>query len=126
MTKFRHTFERLDETDHTKRFIHLTSREFDIFFSGIDHPASLKALAWSEFRHSVGGRMIKVATHNEGQDMTELVSHERNVLWMISKGKTPDNPGALWWTACEALAGRGLISVGQITEKGKEYLQNNS
>lgn len=59
---FRHTFERLDEADQAKRFIHLTAREFDIFFSGIDYPASLKALAWSEFHHSVGGRMIKRAT----------------------------------------------------------------
>lgn len=59
MGDFRHVFERLEETDPTKRFVFLTGEEFDVFFSGPDHLAARKALAWSEFRHTVGGRMIK-------------------------------------------------------------------
>lgn len=59
MAEYRHAFERLDAVHLSERFVFLTSEEFEIFFSGIDAPKARKALAWDEFKHSVGGRMIK-------------------------------------------------------------------
>lgn len=61
-SEFCYTFERLDADCDEKRFVNLTEREFEIFFSGPDHMKARKALAWNEFHHSVGGRMIKVRT----------------------------------------------------------------
>lgn len=59
MGDFRHAFERLDATKPSERFVFLTADEFETFFSGRDGIKARKALAWCEFQHSVGGRMIK-------------------------------------------------------------------
>ena len=59
MANFVYAFERLDALDNSERFVFLTLDEFDIFFSGRDAFKARQALAWQEFNHSAGGRMIK-------------------------------------------------------------------
>lgn len=51
-----------------------------------------------------------------------ICDYERHVLSCIAFDNKPEDPGAAWWAACEALAGRKLISKGKITEAGRKAL----
>lgn len=47
-----------------------------------------------------------------------ICEYERRVLARIASDDRPDDPGAAWWAACEALAGRGMIKRGVLTDAG--------
>ena len=51
-----------------------------------------------------------------------MLDFERKVLSRIAFGNFPDNPGAAWFAACEALAGRGHVKNGEITVAGRAAL----
>lgn len=51
-----------------------------------------------------------------------ICDFERRTLSRIAFGDLPDDPGAAWWAACEALAGRGMLKAGVVTEKGRAAL----
>ena len=51
-----------------------------------------------------------------------ICEFERRTLSRIVFGDLPDDPGAAWWAACEALAGRGMIKAGEVTAKGRTAL----
>lgn len=53
-----------------------------------------------------------------------MCEYERTVLSRIAFGNLPDDPGAAWWAACEALAGSGLIKAGKVTAAGRAALAN--
>ena len=48
--------------------------------------------------------------------------YERRTLARIAFGNLPDDPGAAWWAACEALAGAGYINRGIVTAAGRAAL----
>lgn len=60
--------------------------------------------------------------HKRGASLMALCEYERAVLACIVFGDVPDDPGAAWWAACEALAGRGLLEAGKATDKGRMAL----
>lgn len=52
-----------------------------------------------------------------------LCKYELNVLSRIHyDGPPPENKGAAWWAAVEALSIGGYISCGEITSKGRAAL----
>ena len=57
--RFIYAFEQLDEPDPDKRIIHLTAREFDIFFDYTPPWVARRALAYSEFHMPSLGRRLK-------------------------------------------------------------------
>lgn len=47
-----------------------------------------------------------------------LCEYEKNVLRRIRDDDRPDDPGAAWWAAVEALSVLGLIKDGKLTYDG--------
>lgn len=51
-----------------------------------------------------------------------LCGYEITTLERIASRDLPDDPGAAWWAACEALSGRGYIRDGRVTPDGAAVL----
>ena len=51
-----------------------------------------------------------------------LCKYERHVLSCIAFKNLPDDPGAAWFAACEALSGNNYVRGGKVTPKGYKEL----
>lgn len=83
--------------------------------------ADYRALRRFALREGLLGSLPSAVLTGRRSDTT-LCDFERRTLRRIAAGDLPEDPGAAWWAACEALAGRGLIKAGKVTAKGHTVL----